>query len=215
MESIERRLVGVRDGLKPFPSFSRNKLHFQSSVDGRSAHVGQIPSSFTPFPAASLPIGMAATSFTSVEEAKSAGNVSFGAQRYEEALGCYSSAIALSHPNPAPALFTNRAMVLHLLKRYEEELADAEKAIACDPKWAKVLRSAPSSLLHALLHAGIEFHIVGLLSSVRSSEGSGKRPRSSLFPREMRRFGRFPSSEEAARQGPFFSYRFASSPRSL
>jgi len=53
----------------------------------------------------------------------------------QEALSCYSNAIALD-PNSA-LYYTNRAIVHGLLNNWEKALTDAESSISKDPNWIK------------------------------------------------------------------------------
>ncbi len=55
---------------------------------------------------------------------------------YGHALKCYDEALVMDPTNAL--LYSNRAVVGILLKRYEEALEDAEKAIEYQKSWSRV-----------------------------------------------------------------------------
>lgn len=71
------------------------------------------------------------------EEAKEKGNVQFKASKFEDAVQMYSRAIYLDGNNPI--YYSNRAMALMKLGRYDEAEADCTKALEIDPLQVKAL----------------------------------------------------------------------------
>ncbi|KAK6337447.1 hypothetical protein TWF730_002846 [Orbilia blumenaviensis] len=69
---------------------------------------------------------------------KAQGNTHFGKQDFQAALAAYSQALALS-PRSA-ALYSNRSATYLQLGQLEQALADADRAVQCDPKWSKAYR---------------------------------------------------------------------------
>lgn len=71
----------------------------------------------------------------SAEELKEEGNKAYLAKRFDEALRCYSAAIALSPTTSV--LFSNRCAVYLAQNRPEEALADARESVRLDRHNAK------------------------------------------------------------------------------
>jgi len=70
-----------------------------------------------------------------VDELKRRGNMAFKAKSMEEARQLYSKAI--HHNDKIVALYGNRCAVYLQMKRYQDALKDAEKAIELDASWVK------------------------------------------------------------------------------
>ena len=75
------------------------------------------------------------SSSTDVELLKSNGNKAFKNGDFRRAKHLYDSALKISPDNPQ--LLSNRCLCLLRLSRKQEALADAERAIAANPAWAK------------------------------------------------------------------------------
>lgn len=69
------------------------------------------------------------------EEKKAAGNNALKEGKFEAAAALYSEAIALDGTNHV--YYSNRSNALVQLKRYQEALADAERTVELDPKFAR------------------------------------------------------------------------------
>lgn len=74
---------------------------------------------------------------TKAEELKELGNSCMKAQPpdYEEAISLYTKALAIDENNHV--VFSNRSLAYCKLGKFEDALADAEKAVCIAPKWAK------------------------------------------------------------------------------
>ena len=79
------------------------------------------------------------------EEAKLAGNASFKAGKYADAVAAYTEAIALD--GKQPAFYSNRAMTLIKMGKLSDAHADGLKATQIDPTFGKgFLRAAQASV---------------------------------------------------------------------
>ena len=79
---------------------------------------------------------------------KALGNAQFANRNFEDALECYSLAIAADDANHV--FYGNRANVLSSMGEHERAVEDCERAIGLEPGYAK----AYSRLGHALFHLG-------------------------------------------------------------
>jgi len=66
---------------------------------------------------------------------KEKGNAAFKAGNHGQAIEYYTYATELDPKNPI--FFTNRSTAYFKMEKYDKSLRDANKAIKCDPKWAK------------------------------------------------------------------------------
>jgi stress-induced-phosphoprotein 1 len=69
------------------------------------------------------------------DEAKAKGNAAFSAGKFEEAVGYFAEAIALSPDNHV--LYSNRSAAYASLHKYEDALKDAKKTVELKSNWAK------------------------------------------------------------------------------
>ncbi|CAK9859760.1 unnamed protein product [Sphagnum jensenii] len=69
------------------------------------------------------------------DEAKAKGNAAFSAGKFEEAVGYFAEAIALSPDNHV--LYSNRSAAYASLHTYEDALKDAKKTVELKSNWAK------------------------------------------------------------------------------
>ncbi|CAM6044831.1 unnamed protein product [Sphagnum compactum] len=69
------------------------------------------------------------------DEAKAKGNATFSAGKFEEAIGYFVEAIALSPDNHV--LYSNHSAAYASLHKYEDALKDAKKTVELKSNWAK------------------------------------------------------------------------------
>ena len=79
------------------------------------------------------------------DEAKAAGNASFKAGKYAQAIADYTEAIQTDPTQPA--FYSNRSMTYLKMKKFTDAHADGIKATEIDPKFGKgFLRAAQASV---------------------------------------------------------------------
>ena len=71
------------------------------------------------------------------EAMKEAGNQAYVDKRFDEAIKCYSRAIALTLDKPNHVYFANRANTQLALLNYDECIVDCNVAIAIEPNYSK------------------------------------------------------------------------------
>lgn len=72
-----------------------------------------------------------------VNELKDKGNAALQANKFDEAIRCYTEAIALDPNNHV--LFSNRSAAYAKACLYQKSLEDAVKTVQIKPDWAKVI----------------------------------------------------------------------------
>ena len=86
------------------------------------------------------------------EELKQEGDVAFEAQRYKNALQCYSDALEINKEDAS--LYSQKALVNIILRNYDEVIIDSNKAIKIDPLITQAHCSKATALYNQL--AGTE-----------------------------------------------------------
>ena len=87
------------------------------------------------------------------------GNTAFRKNNHEEAIRCFDQAILQCSSGKGPAesllvaLYSNRSAVLCAIHRYEEALADADRAVELNPTWSRG-HSRRGNALHAMAKKG-------------------------------------------------------------
>ena len=87
------------------------------------------------------------------------GNTAFRKNDHEEAIRCFDQAILQCSSGKGPAesllvaLYSNRSAVLCAIHRYEEALADADRAVELNPTWSRG-HSRRGNALHAMAKEG-------------------------------------------------------------
>jgi tetratricopeptide (TPR) repeat protein len=87
------------------------------------------------------------------------GNTAFRKNDHEEAIRCFDEAILQCSRGNGPAesllvaLYSNRSAVLCAIHRYEEALADADRAVELNPTWSRG-HSRRGNALHAMAKRG-------------------------------------------------------------
>jgi tetratricopeptide (TPR) repeat protein len=87
------------------------------------------------------------------------GNTAFRKNDHEEAIRCFDEAILQCSRGNGPAesllvaLYSNRSAVLCAIHRYEEALADADRAVELNPTWSRG-HSRRGNALHAMAKKG-------------------------------------------------------------
>ena len=87
------------------------------------------------------------------------GNTAFRKNNHEEAIRCFDLAILQCSSGNGPAesllvaLYSNRSAVLCAIHRYEEALADADRAVELNPTWSRG-HSRRGNALHAMAKKG-------------------------------------------------------------
>ena len=87
------------------------------------------------------------------------GNTAFRKNDHEEAIRCFDQAILQCSSGKGPAesllvaLYSNRSAVLCAIHRYEEALADADRAVELNPTWSRG-HSRRGNALHAMAKKG-------------------------------------------------------------
>lgn len=69
-------------------------------------------------------------------EWKAKGNAAFVAQRFDEAIKCFTEAIKICPTDHV--LYSNRSGAFASMDKYDLALDDASKCISLKPDWAKV-----------------------------------------------------------------------------
>ena len=87
------------------------------------------------------------------EELRLKGNAAFSSGKFAEAVELYTKALALDAN--AAALWSNRAAAYMSLKKFEQALLDATKAVQVNPSFSKVRFTSPPSCPRPLSHHSI------------------------------------------------------------